>query len=280
MLRFLYLLLLFSPSLHADTSIRVLVSVGPLQLIANEVMSGVNRADVLIEAETSPHHFQLKPSHLRKIASTDLLIWISNDFETSLARLSNQLNTGTTLMQLADELPADQLIGHGHDLDGHVWLSPQNASIISELLTEELSKLDEKNSNLYRQNAKELNARLDAWLEMTHDRISTMQPAYITNHQFLRYWERSLGLHSMGSLRNSHDHGGHIRGLAHLNAQLQKAPAKCLLVDRLPASRQARQIAARHDLEIRHIDVLSGADEMPSIIDLYQRITDTLQGCQ
>lgn len=277
--RFLCLLLLLSPALNADNSVSVLASVGPLQLIANEVMVGAGQADVLIDADSSPHHFQLRPSHLRKAANTDLLIWISNDFETSLARLSDQLKTGVRPLQLALELPPDHLIGDGHELDGHVWLSPENARRISELLANELSRLDEKNHDLYQKNARNLSARLDTWLEMTRDRFSPQKPAYITNHQFLRYLERSLGLHGMGSLRNSHDHGGHIRGLTHLNNQLQKTPAKCLLVDRLPASRQAQQIAERHGLNIRHIDVLSGASELPSIIDLYQRITDTLQGC-
>lgn len=275
------ILLLFLPAvLNAQPSPVVITSVGPLQLIVEDIMQGRGNIEILIDAQASPHHFQLKPSHLRKIDRADLLIWISNDFETGLARIHRSLSNSTSLLPLADYLPPQRLIGSGHDVDGHVWLSVENIKHIGKLIADRLSQLDAGNAQTYQNNARQLNIRLDRWLQQANERFREQKPKYITNHNFLAYLEQSLGIHSIGHLRNSHDHGGRLRSVAHLHHQLDSASTKCLLVDHLPASRQARQVAEQHQLQILHVNILAGLDRHKSIIDLLQQTTDTLAACR
>ena len=214
-----------------------------------------------------------------QVEQADVLIWISNQFETSLARLHDKLDKDALPVQLIKGLASDQLIGTGHDFDGHVWLSPTQVKLISMQIADALSQRDPKNRTTYQNNARKLNARLQEWQRTARQKLASKAPQYISDHTFLAYLEHSLDLNSTGSLRNSHDHGSHIRGLSQLHHKLEHTPANCLLVDHLPASRQAQQIAEQHGLRLKRVDILSGASEFASIIDMYQRIVKILLEC-
>lgn len=51
---------------------------------------------------------------------------------------------------------------HSHEVDEHVWTSPQNAITIVKALALEMSKEDAKNSDFYEKNSKEYIAKLEA----------------------------------------------------------------------------------------------------------------------
>jgi len=276
---FSIMLLFFCFQSLADSTPEVIVSIKPLQLITNEIMRGAGNADLLIDSHQSPHHFQLRPSQLTLASSADLLIWISNEFETGLKRLQTILPSSSKGLQLASELPVEQLIGEGHDLDGHLWLSAENVITISELIAHQLSTLNPANGTLYQANSQRLTNKLKAWQQQTFEQLENAKPGYVLDHQFLAYFERSFDLQNSGSLRNSHDHGGSIKQLKQLHAQLADSTPRCLLVSSLPASKQALQISQRYQLEIKLINTLGEASEPETIIDLLNDIAITLQQC-
>ena len=273
----LLLLTLVSPTALA---LKVVTSVTPLQLIANEILGDRGNAMALIDPRESPHRFQLKPSQLRKISEADVLIWISDHFETGLARLHGQLPASTRRLQLAELLSAERLIGHDHELDGHLWLSPAAVADLVDHIARQLAEIDPPNAATYHDNAHDLRKRIDAWLKKARDAFTDSQPAYLLDHNFLAYLERDLGLSNHGALRDSHDHGGSMRHLSHLHEELRGEHAHCLLIDRLPASNQARQVAAQHGLRILAIPVLGDSASMRSIVDLYQGIIERLHECR
>jgi len=270
--------LLLLPS--AAAALNVVTSVPPLQLVVAGIIGEQGQVETLIDARQSPHHFQLKPSQMRKLARADAVIWIDNHFETGLARLHQQLPENTLRLQLSQFLPASMLIGQGHDIDGHLWLSPSILSHLAPSIAENLARLDPANAALYQRNAHNLKQRIDAWLSATRQDFNSIKPRYILDHGFLAYLERDLGLHNGGSLRNNHDHGGSMRHLSHLHESLDTHHARCLLVDRLPASAQAQQVAKAHGLNIKEIRVLGDPQTMNSIIDILAHITDVLRDCQ
>jgi len=273
------LLLFFCFQSLADKPPKVIVSIKPLQLITNEIMRGAGTSGLLIDSHQSPHHFQLRPSQLTLASNADLLIWISNEFETGLKRLQSILPSTSQRLQLATQLPTERLIGEGHDLDGHLWLSAENVVAISELITHHLSALYPQNRALYQANSQHLIHNLKAWQQQTRRQFESAKPAYILDHQFLAYFERSFDLHNSGSLRNSHDHGSSIRQLSQLHQQLADSAPNCLLVSSLPASKQALQISQRYQLAIKRINTLGEDSESESIIELLNDIAITLQQC-
>lgn len=280
-------LILFLPSLllllNATTTLaqapQVLTSIRPLQLITTHIMQGVGEPGVLIDSTQSPHHFQLRPSQLRQIAAADLLIWISDDFETGISKLKG-INSGESAqLQLVPAMTASRLIGDDHDIDGHLWLSPQNIIEITGLISDQLSRIDPSHQTRYQHNATLLVEQLQQWQLRVQAYFQQHQPRYILDHQFLAYFERDFHLQAIGNLRNRHDHGSSIRQLKSLYQTVEASAAKCLLTSSLPLSAQAKQLATQHHLQVRLIDIIDQDARLPGILELLQEIFTALQDC-
>lgn len=265
---------------QASDKLSVVASIRPLQLIANEIMAGAGDAQVLIGQNESPHHFQLKPSQLKAVSQSDLLIWISDDFETALGKLQQNLPAGSQRLQLSRAMPDSSLIGDHDDIDGHIWLSPQNVILISQLITEQLSRLNPQHTSLYQNNLQQLTAATQKWQHETRNKLQAVKPRYITEHQFLTYFEHSFDLPYAISLRSNHDHGSGIRHLTELHDLLQSDPVTCMLVSSLPLSRQVQQLSQRFQLKVKVIYTLNENNQHNSIISLLDTIVDSLEDCR
>lgn len=277
---FILFCLLIPTQLLANDNIRVVTSIRPIQLITNEIMTGVGKPELLIPSEQSPHHFQLKPSQLKIASKTDLLIWVSDDFETGLSRLKNALPSSGITLELVKSFPDNLLIGDDHDIDGHIWLSPENITLIVQLITRKLLEINPLNQQTYLDNSLLLIEKITQWKRQSQQTLREIQPSYIVEHQFLAYFEKSFGLQNLGSFRNNHDHGSSIKQLSALHDTLQKTPAKCLLIPRLPISNQAEQLRQQYDLKIERVKLLGEDEEFTSIIDLLDSIVKPLTSCQ
>ena len=71
-----------------------------------------------------------------------------------------------------------------------------------------------------------------------------------------------------------------MRQLSELHQRLQRSPAQCLLVTRLPISPQAEQISQRYQLRIKLLNTLGETENYANIIDLLEDIVIALSGCE
>jgi len=279
---FILLFVLLAPPAKASDLAQpiVVTSIRPLHKITNEILGNAGQAKLLIENSQNPHHFQLKPSQLKLLAKTDLLIWVSNDFETGLAKLNNIIKPASQRLELLAQLPEQQRIGHDHDVDGHIWLSPENLISISEMITQHLSRLMPTQTPSLEANRDQLNQRIRQWQSHTIESFKGMEIRYILDHPFLNYFERSFGLSHSGSLRQLHDHSSSIKQLSWLHRLLDNEPTRCLLVSSLPISKQAKQIQQQYELEVHLIDILDYHNQYRSIVDMLEDISVKLQSCE
>jgi len=272
--------LLLPDQLLAGTDLKVITSIRPLQLITDEIMAGAGQSTLLLNSDQSPHHFQLKPSQLKTISKADLIIWVSNEFETGLSKFQTILPTQTEQLELTSDLPLDNLIMTDHSIDGHIWLSPENVLHIAQLISQKLSRLDQDNSQLYLMNTLNLVNKVSSWKHEAQQKMREIKPRYILDHQFMAYFERSFGLQNMGTLRDDHDHGSSIKQLSNLHNQLKINPPECLLVSSLPLSRQVRQISNQYQLQTIVINTLDAENKYETIIDLLELIVKNLANCE
>lgn len=182
-------------------------------------------------------------------------------------------------MQLISAIPAENLIGDHDDIDGHIWLAPKNVIIIGKLIAEKLSTLDPQHRDLYQNNLTNLSNRVNNWERSARIKLQQIKPRYISEHQFLAYFEHSFALPAAASLRSNHDHGGSIRRLSTVHAQLDKTPVACLLVTSLPIGRQVRQISQQYGLQVKKINTLNENSTYTSILELLEAIVITLEDC-
>ena len=67
----LSILTFFTP---ANAEIKVVASIKPIHSLASYIMDGVGSPDVIVDGYSSPHGFQLKPSHAKMLENADELI--------------------------------------------------------------------------------------------------------------------------------------------------------------------------------------------------------------
>ena len=150
-------------NLLAQDDLRIATSIKPLQLITNQVLGSSGKAELLIDSNQSPHRFQLKPSQLKRMTDADLLIWISDDFETGLRKLQSILPPQAHRLQLIEQLPASALIGDDHNVDGHIWLSVENVALIAQSIARSLARLSPAHASDYQANVQQLIQQLKQW---------------------------------------------------------------------------------------------------------------------
>ena len=75
---------LFSFISSAEAEPKVVTSIKPIHSLVSYVMDGVERPDLLVDGSSSPHTFQLKPSHATMLQEADIVFWIGEDLESFL----------------------------------------------------------------------------------------------------------------------------------------------------------------------------------------------------
>ncbi|MDG2416243.1 MAG: zinc ABC transporter substrate-binding protein, partial [Pelagibacterales bacterium] len=160
-------LLSFMSYANADT--KVIASIKPLHSLISYVMDGVGTPDLLVDGSSSPHTFQLKPSHATMLQEADIVFWIGEDLESFLEtplqsiaknsrhialmnsdeiellkfREKNIFGSHDEHEEHADEHEGNDDHGHAHgEYDMHFWLDPGIAKTIVKIVARELSEID------------------------------------------------------------------------------------------------------------------------------------------
>ena len=68
----------------ANAETKVIASIKPLHSLVSYVMDGVGKPGILVDGSSSPHTFQLKPSHAEMLQEAEIVFWIGEDLESFL----------------------------------------------------------------------------------------------------------------------------------------------------------------------------------------------------
>ncbi|MFY0678317.1 MAG: zinc ABC transporter substrate-binding protein ZnuA [Neptuniibacter sp.] len=128
----------------AAEKVQIVASIKPIQLMAQQLVGDLGEVEVLIPEGASPHHYNLKPSDMRKLAHTDLVVWIGPAMEQFLTKtMQRQKSAVIQLMEGEGEAEhhddhetehheheeAHKHDEHEHhhdhgDSDPHIWMDP------------------------------------------------------------------------------------------------------------------------------------------------------------
>ncbi|MDP3516117.1 MAG: zinc ABC transporter substrate-binding protein [Pseudohongiella sp.] len=258
--RFSFALLLSIVSLFINTTLQAQVSIvatiKPLQMIASAITDGINEPAVLIPSAQSYHHFVLRPSSVRAIDQSELLIWVGPELETYLVDVIEQQRPGTSVLQVLaipglvvhhsgyDAEDNVELVvpmegshaGHQHlsgsDIDPHIWLDTRNGRIIARAILEQLIELDPGSSEIYQKNLASFEQKLDDLeLELVASLEHPNSPQYAVYHDAFRYFERQFGLRHDVVFVGSEDIQPGIRHMLALRDAVNERSIGCLMED-------------------------------------------------
>ncbi len=205
------LLICSNPALSEDNTrigeLVVLATIKPLHSLAAAVTDGVTTPLLLIDGNTSPHMFQLKPSHIKAVSQADIILWAGEGVERFIPSLLKKFAADAIEIELATltdvtihEGRSSHSEGHADDhdhsdIDYHLWLEPRNAAILVDELALQLGAIDPVNSDAYFANAVEYKRKLESQAAEAREILSSAQgQSYLIFHDSLQYFEKAYGL--------------------------------------------------------------------------------------
>ena len=220
---------LFSFISYAEAEPKVVTSIKPLHSLISYVMDGVGSPNLLVDGSSSPHTFQLKPSHATMLQEADVVFWIGEDLESFLETPLDSIAVNARKITLMDsdqiellkfreknvfEDHHDEHEGHddhdeheGHDDHAHhhgehyihFWLDPEIAKSIVNITASELSEIDPNNRSTYEKNAANALDDLEELTNVTRSKINS-DATYIVFHDAYQYFEQRFGIEVIGAL--------------------------------------------------------------------------------
>lgn len=249
LLRLLLLLMLFSVMpLRAADAPRVVVTIAPIHSLVAGVMAGVGTPEQLVKGAASPHTYMLKPSQMASLQGADLIIWNGESVESFMPRTLHAVAGDTRVIKLA-AVQGMRLLptrsgglwveeNHDHDhhrgqldgqMDGHLWLDPENAKVIVKVIGAALSEIDPSNATLYRRNSElqlqrlgQLNSELDRSL------APLRKTPYLVFHDGYHYFEDRFHLNAAGAISVDPEHKPGARRLRELTAMIRQKQVRCV----------------------------------------------------
>lgn len=174
-----------------DSRPQVVAAFYPLTFVATNVAG--DHADVtsVTPAGVEPHDVELTAAQVRRVSEADLLIYLGQGFQPELEKLVPDV--GNTLDVLAVR-PASSPVG-----DPHIWLDPVLMAAITDTVANALARVDPRNAAGYRENGRELVAKIQDLDDDFQTGLSRCERREIvTSHEAFGYMADRFNLEQVG----------------------------------------------------------------------------------
>jgi zinc transport system substrate-binding protein len=291
------ILLLTIKSVGAQSTLNVVVSIKPIHSIVTILMDGVATPKLLLNSSNSAHTFHLKPSQIRMLSKSDLVITISNDFETGLRKALknvkkdshfkvsslNQLNILKSRGEDIYEANEEEEGNHAdHTNDLHLWLDVDNMQLISKHISNLLIELDPANKAKYSENLLKANSELNKLkikLQRQLEPFSSTRFAIFADT--LQYFENNLNLKRPVIITPYHGARLSIKRTLEAKKIIKDLNITCLIYGSEIRPNQVNVLSEGLTLKAFKIDILgavypAGSDQY---FNLMKRISSQLASC-
>ena len=216
----------------AAAEVNITTTIRPLQLIAETIVQEHGSVTAIIAGNRSPHHYTMSPADRVALAEADMLIWIGPTLETYLADFFRRAKASSKVLTVSeDEGLARHDIVAGQ-LDSHLWLNSDNAVLIAELITREVSELDPAHGASYGRNLDQFRVDINNLNREIEEAVSASPRAgYAVYHDAYQYFEQQFGLqHQFAILEDPEVQPG-IRQIVDVRRRFQEEQPACLLLE-------------------------------------------------
>lgn len=185
---------------------QVVVTIPPLAEFVERIGGDRVHVSIMVSAGASPHSYEPTPGQLTDVANAKIYVKVGTPIEFEIVWLDKLLATnsriavcnaseGIDLITVEDVHEHTPVIGHGHTNDPHVWVSPENASIMVANIYQTMVAVDQKNTAYYAANKDAYLRTLDS-LDEDIRRILGLkkQKKFLVYHPAWSYFARAYGI--------------------------------------------------------------------------------------
>ena len=251
--------------------------------LAQEI--GGDKIDVYIASKANQdiHHMRAKPSLLAAMRKADLVICSGASLEVGWLPIllnkagSSQVQEGSIGSIMASDYverldvmqSADRSMGHVHpEGNPHVHLDPNNILIVSKVIAERLSEIDDSNAGLYQANFKSFEGSwkqaMSQWKNQARDLKGKQVVVYHKSWTYLLNW---LGMDTVASLEPK---PGIPPTASHLKKVLNDIKGKNvtgILVAPFENDKAAKWLSEKSNIPIIHLPFTVGGNAQAKGLD-------------
>jgi zinc transport system substrate-binding protein len=256
-----------SVQVQAQARMKLLVSIKPLALIAQEVAGDQAEISILLPVSASPHDYPLKMSDHKRLRAADLVLWIGPEMESFLARPLANLpqNRVMSAYQLpglfwpeANELDHQHRhqTHHSHEggKDPHIWLDPRNAALIAKALADRLAQLQPESAAIYTRNAQAFSNSTKQLDEQLMQQLAPIkQMGFAVYHEGYGHFVGRYSLHQVAYMTYMPERRPGAKHLQELRTLMEKE-GECLFMEPYYKMSAMEEIAKSMDLRIGLLD--------------------------
>lgn len=268
---------------NAQAETRVLASIKPLALIAQEVAGVDIPVDTLLPVTASPHDYPLKMSDHRRLHQAALVLWVGAELESFLDKPLRNLPPDRSISTY--ELPGiqwpDDIAGadhHDHSEDPHLWLNPQNAMVIAKALAVRLGQLQPEQAPLFAARAESFAQAmqiLDNKLQVEMEPLKTQ--GFAVYHEGYAHFVAHYGLNQLGYITYTPERRPGAKHTYQLR-KLLDAEGVCLFTEPFQKTEHLQELAKELDLRLGQLNPI-GDSQVKSYKELLERMGQAFSAC-
>ncbi|GAL36204.1 zinc ABC transporter periplasmic-binding protein ZnuA [Vibrio maritimus] len=222
-------------------ALQVLNSIKPFEMISHELIIEGQATSSILNANASPHDYALKPSDVKKIRSSDIVVWFGHDLESFLAKsvegnpnsLAIQELDGVSLREFGEGEHDHGHEGHNHgSFDPHVWLGPDQSRQVARAISAKLQSIDPDNQAAYQEKLAAFERTLDKTIAEIHVKLEPIQDqGYYVFHDAYGYYEEFFKMNNLGHFTVSPERKPGAKTLISIKTTLREQQVKCVFAE-------------------------------------------------
>ena len=138
----------------SDESLVIVTTIMPLQAFVDYICADTVQTRVLLPPGSDPHTYEPSPRDLMQIEDADVFVMIGVGMPFEM-KIASQIQNANKHLSIINTSQAVSLLqeGDGHGVDPHIWLSPNTAQVIVDMIADELSALSPAYAMQYHERA-------------------------------------------------------------------------------------------------------------------------------
>ena len=241
--------------------IKVVTTTNILADLLSEIGGDKISLQSLMGAGVDPHLYKASEGDVSKLYNADIIFYGGLHLEGKLVDIFEKMEANKKTVSVGDRLPKDQLIASanfGGNYDPHVWFNIQFFKQFAQTVTDELSKIDEKNAKTYAANNKEYQKKLDDLeieIKAMIETIPQEKRVLVTAHDAFNYFGNTYGFEVVGLQGISTATEAGVKDVQDLSKFIIDKDVKAIFIEssvprRTIEALQAAVISKNHNVEI------------------------------
>lgn len=233
----------------------VMTSFYPLYFFTSQIGGDKIQVKNVTPSSVEPHDYEPTARDLMDIQNSELLFTLGNGFEAWGSKVKDDLkDTGVKVVEVSEGIMSDS--------DPHIWLSPEVAKKMADVIATELVRMDEPNTTYYLENAKTLVSRLDKLSTdyKTH-LTSCEESSIVTSHAAFGYLAKEYGLTQIAISGLSPDEEPSTKRLMEVALQAKGEKLKYIFFEKLVSPDLAETIASEIGAKTLVLDPIEGISD-------------------